>query len=219
MGISVLRIGYFKAVLNNNCFDTIYHEQLDYHHAKPLSKFLTSIGFDLIDLSTNNIQGGSLRLLLKKTGQGEIHHNAKFFLDRESNSILYQDKFLSDWQKMISLNMHKFGESVKKYVADGKKVAGYGVPTKATLLTAISKLNNQDISFMVEDNHLKVNKFMPGTSIPIYEVNRLQTEKPDVIIIIAQWNFSDDIIKKLKTYIYWPVSIIVPLPELYEESM
>ena len=119
---------------------------------------------------------------------------------------------------MISLNMHKFGESVKKYVADGKKVAGYGVPTKATLLTAISKLNNQDISFMVEDNHLKVNKFMPGTSIPIYEVNRLQTEKPDVIIIFA-WNFSDDIIKKLKTYIYWPVSIIVPLPELYEESM
>ena len=217
-GYFCFEIGYFKEVLKNNCFDTIYHEHLDYHHAKPLSKFLTSIGFDLIDLSTNNIQGGSLRLLLKKTGQGEIHHNAKFFLDRESNSILYQDKFLSDWQKMISLNMHKFGESVKKYVADGKKVAGYGVPTKATLLTAISKLNNQDISFMVEDNHLKVNKFMPGTSIPIYEVNRLQTEKPDVIIIFA-WNFSDDIIKKLKTYIYWPVSIIVPLPELYEESM
>ena len=216
-GYFCFEIGYFKEVMKNNCFDTIYHEHLDYHHARPLAKFLISLGFDLIDLSTNNIQGGSLRLLLRKTGDGKIHNNAQIFLDNELNSILYQDKLISKWQKMITFNMHKFGKSVKKHVADGKKVAGYGVPTKATLLMALSNLNNQDISFMVEDNHLKVNKFMPGTSIPIYEVNELQIKKPDVIIIFA-WNFCEDIIAKLKLQVDWPVTFLVPLPNFMEKS-
>ena len=59
-------IGYFKDVVKNNLFDTIYHEHLDYHHAKPLVKFLQNIGFSVVDLSTNKIQGGTLRVLLQK---------------------------------------------------------------------------------------------------------------------------------------------------------
>jgi SAM-dependent methyltransferase len=60
-------IGYFKEVVKNNLFDTIYHEHLDYHHAKPLVNKIQQIGFSVIDLSVNKIQGGTLRLLLKKT--------------------------------------------------------------------------------------------------------------------------------------------------------
>jgi len=72
-------IGYFSQVLKNGCFDTIYHEHLDYHHAKPLAQFLCGIGFDLVDLRVNQIQGGSLRLFLQKTGDGMISSGAKHF--------------------------------------------------------------------------------------------------------------------------------------------
>ena len=37
-------IGYFKEVVKHNLFDTIYHEHLDYHHAKPLVKLLQNVG-------------------------------------------------------------------------------------------------------------------------------------------------------------------------------
>ncbi len=216
-GYFCFEIGYFKEVLKNNFFDTIYHEHLDYHHAKPLASFLTSIGFDLIDLSINNVQGGSLRLFLQKTGEGKILEQPQKFLDEESNSILYQDHIISEWQTKIKENMLKFGNKIKEYSSNGLTVAGYGAPTKATLLSEISELGSLDISFIMEDNDLKVSKFMPGNGIPIINSSELVNRKPEVIVIFA-WNFSEDIIKKLKSYVDWQVSVLVPLPEFYEEK-
>ena len=216
-GYFCFEIGYFREVLQKKCFDTIYHEHLDYHHAKPLAKFLCGLGFDLIDLSVNDVQGGSLRLFLQKTGDGKVSQKAKEFLDDESNSILYQEDIISSWQSQIKTNMLKFGESIKKHVSEGKTVVGYGVPTKATLLTAVSELGSSDISFMIEDNELKINRFMPGSGIPILDAAQLHVIKPEVIVIFA-WNFCDDIIAKLRKQIDWPVSILVPLPIFIEES-
>ena len=113
--------------------------------------------------------------------------------------------------------MMEFGNKIKDYAADGKTIAGYGAPTKATLLSEISELGSYDISFIMEDNILKVNKFMPGNGIPIVDTKELFEKKPDVIVIFA-WNFSKDIIEKLKSKIDWPVSILIPLPKFYEEK-
>jgi SAM-dependent methyltransferase len=210
-------IGYFSQVMKNGCFDTIYHEHLDYHHAKPLAQFLCGIGFDLVDLRVNQIQGGSLRLFLQKTGDGLVSLGAKQFLDEEAQSILYQADVISAWPSKIKANMMIFGEAVKAYVTAGKTVVGYGAPTKATLLMDMSELGCSDISFMVEDNLLKVDKFMPGTGVPILNVAELQLRKPDIIVIFA-WNFCDDIITKLKAQVDWSVTFLVPLPDFVEEG-
>ena len=114
--------------------------------------------------------------------------------------------------------MEQFGDRVRMYVASGKTVVGYGAPTKATLLMEMSELEFSDISFIVEDNLLKVDKFMPFTGVPILEVGELYRKKPDIIIIFA-WNFYEDIIAKLKLQVDWPVTFLVPLPNFIEESL
>ena len=208
-------IGYFSQVLEKGCFDTVYHEHLDYHHAKPLAQFLCGMGFDLVDLSVSQVQGGSLRLFLQKTGNGVITLGANQFLYEEAQSILYQGDTLLEWPSRIQNNMMKFGNTIKAHVAAGKTVVGYGAPTKATLLMKMSGLGTSDICFIVEDNMLKVNKFMPGTGIPIFNVAELKVRKPEVIVIFA-WNFCDDIIAKLKLLVDWPVIFLVPLPDIIE---
>ena len=65
-GYFCFEVGYFLHVLNKNLFDTIYHEHLDYHHAIPLTKFLIKKKFSILNISTNKIQGGSLRILCKR---------------------------------------------------------------------------------------------------------------------------------------------------------
>lgn len=217
-GFFCFEIGYFREVLKNNFFDTIYHEHLDYHHAKPLADFLTKLGFNIIDLSVNDIQGGTLRLLLQKTGEGKISEQAESFLVNESESVLYDNNFIKNWQHNIETNMISFGDRVKTYVSNNYTVVGYGAPTKATLLTEISQLTSSHISFIVEDNQLKLDKYMPSSGIPILNVSEIKNTRPDVIVIFA-WNFSEDIINKLKDYIDWPILILVPLPELYEKKL
>ena len=210
-GYFVFEIGYFKNVIETKCFDTIYHEHLDYHHANPLVKVLTRLGFDIINISENNIQGGSLRILLQKTGLGIIKKQPKKFLENEKKSILYDISKLNSWSSDIKKTMSYFKKLFLKYKLKDKICFGYGAPTKSTLLLKMSKLHEDEISFIVDDNKLKVGKFLPATSIPIKSSNVIEFNKEAVIIIFA-WNFADDIIKILKKKYLVPITIIIPLP-------
>ena len=212
-GYFVFEIGYFKRVLESGCFDTIYHEHIDYHHANPLVKFLINLGFDILDISENNIQGGSLRFLLQKTGDGVIKSQPSQFLSNERNTILYDNKKLNFWYDAVEMKMKKLKEVFLKYNSKYNISYAYGAPTKATLLLKMSKLSNNDISFVVDDNKLKVNRFMPLANLPIKSSNEIEFDKSAVIILFA-WNFADDIIKKLKKQYKVEATVILPFPNI-----
>lgn len=210
-------IGYFREVLRTGCFDTTYHEHLDYHTAAPLVRHLTSLGFDVLDLSINAVQGGSLRLLMKKTGEGRISEQAQAFLDNEAGSILHGDAFLKAWKPGIDEAMKRFGDAVRERAAKGGRVVGYGAPTKATLLMKLAGLGADEIACIVEDNALKQGRFMPGSGVPIVPTATLETDRPDALVIFA-WNFADDILAKLKDR-FGGAEAIVPLPDLRIERL
>ena len=212
-GYFVFEIGYFRSVLESGCFDTIYHEHLDYHHGAPLVKYLSSIGFDIVNLEVNTIQGGSLRLLLKKTGKGKVLSQAQKFLVNEKKSVLNSKIYLQKWSDKIfdiCCNLEKITRNLLK-----NKVLcyAYGSPTKATLLLKMNSFLEDNIQFVVEDNKNKVGKFLPHNGIPIRDIKELDFKKSAVIIILA-WNFSDDIIMKLKKLYKVKVQVIIPLPKL-----
>jgi len=212
-GYFAFEIGYFREVLRTSCFDTIYHEHLDYHHAGPLARHLCALGFDLLDLSVNNVQGGSLRLLLRKTGDGAITEQAQTFLDAEKQSVLCDEEFLGNWPRQIEASMDKFHRLLREEVGRGVRIAAYGAPTKATLLLKLARLGADEIAFVVEYNPHKVGRFLPGSGIPIQLTSALSSFRPGVIVILA-WNFADDIIAKLRGQFNAPIKMIVPLPEL-----
>ena len=212
-GYFAFEIGYFREVLRTGCFDTIYHEHLDYHHAGPLARHLCALGFDLLDLSVNSVQGGSLRLLLKKTGDGAIAEQAQNFLDGEKQSVLCDEEFLSNWPRKIESSMVEFHHLLSEEASRGARIAAYGAPTKATLLTKLAKLGASEIAFVVEDNPHKVGRFLPGSGIPIQLTSELMSFQPEVIVLLA-WNFADDIIAKLRGKFNTPVKVVIPLPDL-----
>lgn len=212
-GYFVFEVGYFKNVLELGTFDTIYHEHIDYHHANPLVKLLSSIGFDTINIENNDIQGGSLRLLLKKTGLGQISKSAEKFLLTEKESVIFNEYFLKNWSKKVKSISSKIREIVNIEKEKGIPCFAYGSPTKAILLLKTAELSPADIVYIVEDNKYKVGKFLPKISLPILPVDQLDFNKKCLIIILA-WNFADDIISKLRKQFNAPFKVIIPLPHL-----
>lgn len=212
-GYFAFEIGYFREVLRTGCFDTIYHEHLDYHHAGPLARHLCSLGFDLLNLSVNNVQGGSLRLLLKKTGRGKITEQAQKFLNDENQSVLGDKEFLANWATKIESSMGEFHNFLCEDANFNKQIVAYGAPTKATLLLKMAKLGASEIAFVVEDNPHKAGRFLPGSGIPIKPTSELLLVQPEIIVILA-WNFADDIIAKLRGQFDAPVKLVIPLPDL-----
>ncbi len=210
-GFFCFEVGYLHEVLTKNYFDTIYHEHLDYHHASSLSVFLNKIGFSLINISTNFIQGGSIRILCQKSKKITNTKQVINFIKKEKKSIIYNNNYLKNWETAIFKKMKKFHSLVEKEYKNNKIIIGYGSPTKIVLLLNIANLNSNKISAILEDNKLKQNKFLPTTGIPIFNTNIISTIKPDVIIIFA-WNFKDDIIKILRKKYKKSIDIIMPLP-------
>jgi len=206
-------IGYFREVLRTGCFDTIYHEHLDYHHAAPLVRHLTGLGFDVLELSVNAIQGGSLRLLLRKTGAGQVSDQAQAFLEEERSSVLYDETFLANWRTMIQDIMAAFRAALRERIDRGASIVGYGAPTKATLLMKMAGIGGDEVAYVVEDNPYKAGRFFPGTGVPIKPSGELSDAPPDVLVLFA-WNFADDIIGKLRGRFQKSVDVVVPLPDL-----
>lgn len=217
-GHFAFEIGYFREVLRTGCFDTIYHEHLDYHHAAPLTRHLTGLGFDVVELSVNAVQGGSLRLLLRKTGEGGVSEQARDFLAEEGRSVLYDEPFLASWRHSIDERMGKLGEALRERERSGRKIVAYGAPTKATLLMKLAGLDGSDVAIVVDDNPHKTGRFMPGTAVPIRPTAELEAAEPDVIVLFA-WNFAADIVTKLRGRFRRPVEALVPLPELRSEPL
>jgi len=212
-GYLCFEIGYFIKVMQNNLFDTIYHEHLDYHHAAPLIKLLKSIGFSIIEIKENKIQGGSLRILCKKEIKPKQYRNVNFFLKKEDSILRLLRKKIRSWDDEITSNLKKMNAFINSKLKKGFTVAAYGAPTKATLLLKLSKLDgNKYINYVVEDNHLKIGRYLPGTSIKIVNFSKLKKNKPDIIVILA-WNFLSDIIIKLVKNKIDNVQLIVPMPK------
>ena len=204
-------IGYFKEVVKHNLFDTIYHEHLDYHHAKPLVKLLESIGFSIIDLSTNKIQGGTLRLLLQKRKlKTKIKKVDKFITQEEKffKKINIKNKFQNFKETLLKLNL-----LIRKEISKNKSIYAYGSPTKASLLLINSKLNINMIKNSFEDNSLKCNKYIPGTDIKIMNTKKIKIDLGSVIIILA-WNFSKEIEMRLKSQNIRNAKLFIPLPKM-----
>lgn len=212
-GFFVFEIGYFRSVLELGCFDTIYHEHIDYHHAAPLVRNLSSKGFDIVNLEVNPVQGGSLRLLLKKTGKGKISRQAQQFLNDEKKSVLNDKDYLHKWSDEIFKICRSLEGVTRQLLEENILCYAYGSPTKATLLLKMNSFLEQNIKFVVEDNKNKVGKFLPKNALPIFDLKQLDFKRTAIVIILA-WNFSDDIIIKLKKLYKVKVKVVIPLPEL-----
>jgi 2-polyprenyl-3-methyl-5-hydroxy-6-metoxy-1,4-benzoquinol methylase len=211
-------VGYFREVLTSGHFDTIYHEHLDYHHAAPLVRHLSSLGFEVADLSVNAVQGGSIRLLLRNTGKGNISESARKFLEAERDSVLYDDGFLTRWRDNIQDNMGALSNLICARISAGSLVAGYGSPTKIVLLMKAAGIGAREIAYVVEDNPYKVGRFLPGTGVPIKARDELDKSPPALLVLFA-WNFADDIIAKLRQERLAGMEIAIPLPRVRSQPL
>ena len=211
-GVFVLEVGYFVDVYTNTWFDTVYHEHLDYHTVAPFEKLFNRVGLELISVERISPQGGSIRVMAQKKG-GIIKRDdsvdelialeVKLGLDKANTLHKFNHKI-----SQVRDNLHNLIHSLK---SDGKSIAGFGAPTKATTLMAHFGLDATVLDFIVDDNPLKQGLFTPITHIPVLSADELYKMKPDYVLILA-WNFAEPIMQMHKKYSQQVGQFILPMP-------
>jgi hypothetical protein len=95
---------------------------------------------------------------------------------------------------------------------EGKRIVGYGAPGKGNTLLNYCGIRTDFLEFTVDRNPYKQGRFLPGTHIPIYPVERIQAERPDYILVLP-WNLQNEILEQLHYAREWGAKFIVPIPE------
>ena len=214
-GIWHLEQSYMPSMIKNCSYDTICHEHLEYYSLKSIKYIFDKIGFVIIDLEFNNINGGSFALTVKKKNKFNKKH---FFL---TNLILNEEKqfkynkynTIKKFYKKI-LNHKKILKklliSLKK---NNKKVFGYGASTKGNVILQFCGINSELLPFIAEVSKFKFNKYTPGSKIKIISEKKSKTLKPDYYLVLP-WHFKDFIEKKEKKFLNDGGKLIFPLPEI-----
>ena len=191
-GTIIIEVQYLMNTLKDMTFDNIYHEHYNYWSLTSLVNFFNQFDAKIFRSEKIDTHGGSLRVYIKKNTKVKIEKSVKKMLKEEEN---FGIKDYQTYQK-FGEKVYKIRENVlnnlKNLKKRNKKIIGYGAPAKAT--TALNFFGiSTDIDFIVEDNKLKHNKFIPGVKIPIKNKSAIKNKK-NALLVLA-WNFYKDIKK------------------------
>jgi len=212
-GLFVMEVGYFVDVLQNGWFDTIYHEHLDYHTVAPLVRFMERFGLEVIGVDRTSPQGGSIRVIVQRnSGPHSPDGSLEPLLQLERTLMMDRAETLVVFGERINGVREKLTGLLDGLKADGKSIAAYGAPTKATTLLMHFGLGQDVLEFAAEDNPLKFGCYIPGALVPILPSKELYVRKPDYVVVLA-WNFARPIIQKHARFHREGGRFILPMPE------
>jgi len=171
----------------NNEFDTIYHEHINFFNVRSMRKLTEESGLKLHNVKKKPIHGTSYIFVIKLTSN-----------QKKIKKILKEEKFLNykfykNWGKNCLKNVKYLKKELNK-IKSKKILVGYGAAAKANTFLNFSKIN---LDLIIDDNKLKQNKFCPGSKIPIKSINFLKNFKKNIYIIPLAWNFYEEIKKKV----------------------
>ena len=191
-GTIVIEVQYLMNTLKDLTFDNIYHEHYNYWSLTSLVYFFNQFNAKIYRSERVDTHGGSIRVYIKKDQRVKIENNVKKMLIEEEKYGIKDFKTYQKFGERVYKIRENVLENLKKLKDKNQTIIGYGAPAKAT--TALNFFGvSKEIDFIVEDNKLKHNKFIPGVKIPIKNKSKIKSK--DNVLLVLAWNFYDDIKK------------------------
>lgn len=213
-GLLSFEVSYLLDVIEKTLFDTIYHEHLDYHAVRPLVPFLRAHGFEAIEALRIEPHGGSLRLIAQRAGGARpVGASVAARLAEEKSAGLNRLETYRNFANRIDGVGTELRRLLGELKGQGRRIAGYGAPAKATTLMHHFGIGPDRIEFIVDDSPLKQGLYSPGLHVPVLGADAIAERNPDYLLLLA-WNFARPIIDKNGAFRERGGKFIVPLPRL-----
>ncbi len=191
-GTIIIEVQYLLNTLKDLTFDNIYHEHYNYWSLTSLINFFKKFEVKIYKSEKVETHGGSIRVYLKKDQKVKIEKSVIQMLKEEEKFGIKKFKTYKIFGEKVYKIRENIRKNLKKLKNSNTKIIGYGAPAKATTALNFFGISNE-IDFIVEDNKLKHNKFIPGVKIPIKNKSHIKSRK-NTLIVLA-WNFYNDIKK------------------------
>lgn len=214
-GVSTFEFPHLLRMVSENQFDTIYHEHYSYLSLTSVRRIFEANGLSVFDVQELPTHGGSLRIFAQRCDLGKrvITPNVKALLQREDAAGISKLAFYDGFQTKANQIKNDFVAFLIEVKNAGKTVAGYGAAAKGNTLLNYAGVRLDLLSYVVDLNPAKQNKFLPGCRIAIVAEDYLKLAKPDYVVILP-WNLRDEIIEQLTYIREWGGQFVTAIPFL-----
>ena len=194
-GTAIIEVQYLLRTLKDLTFDNIYHEHYNYWSLTSIKNFFDNLGGKIYKAEEIDTHGGSLRIYVSKNLDKKIDKSVSNLLRIEENYGIKKFATYKVFANKILKIKKNVLNNIKNLKNKSNSIIGYGAPAKAT--TALNFFGiSEEIDFIIEDNKLKQNKYVPGVNIPIYSKNKIKNNKSTILVLA--WNFFKEIKKNNK---------------------
>lgn len=212
-GVATLEFPHLVRLMAENQYDTIYHEHFSYFSLICVERIFAAHGLVLFDVEEIPTHGGSIRIFLRHAAD-ETKPVTSAVVDlriRELAAGLDRMETYDVFAERVRESKRELLELLIQLRRQGKRVAGYGAPGKGNTLLNYCGIRTDFLDFTVDRNPYKQGRFLPGSHIPIYPVEKIRESRPDYILILP-WNLRDEIMDQLVYVREWGAKFIVPIP-------
>lgn len=217
-GVAVIQFQDVEQQFKRAAFDTVCHEHLEYYSLWSLTHLFLQTGLRVQRVVQTPINGGSLRLFLRRVEDGvipeqsvglQLLHEAQAGLDtttiREGNlAAFHAFKGRVDQAKI------QVASALETAQEQGCVIDVYGASTKGNILLQVLEIGPTQVRQAIDRSPEKWG-FHTITGIPIVDESRAAYEPAD-LWLCPIWQFKEFMLRRERWYLEQGGTILFPLP-------
>ena len=214
-GVITMEFPHLLRLMQENQFDTIYHEHFSYFSFLTVQRVFAKHGLVLFDVEEIPTHGGSLRVYAghSEDAAKAVTQRVADLLARERAAGLDRIDAYSAFDEQVKETKRRLLDFLIGVKRAGKRIAGYGAPAKGNTLLNYCGIRADFIDYTVDRNPHKQGCFLPGVHIPIYGPEHIREMRPDYVLILP-WNLKDEIVAQMAEVRSWGGRFVLPIPQV-----
>ena len=203
---------YLLSLIETLQYDTIYHEHLRYYHLGALKQLLEQHELEVFMVKRIPTHGGSIRVFSAFKGHYPVDESVSKILVQEDQLGISNGTALKTFRERVIQSKVELHALLAPIKAKGKKIYGIGAPSRASTLINYTGLDDGLVECVMEvSGSHKLNKYIPGTRIPVLDEKKLFEDQPEYALLFS-WHISNELIANLRMKGYLG-KFIIPLPK------
>ena len=217
-GVLTVEFPHLQRLVEQNQFDTIYHEHFCYFSLHTVKLVLAAHGLTVFDVEQLPTHGGSLRIYARHAERRALPVSPRVaeLHARELDAGFGRLEAYRGFDQRVAATKRRLLDFLIEAKDQGRSVVGYGAPGKGNTLLNYCGIRSDLLEYTVDRNPYKQGKFLPGTRIPVHAPQRIDDTRPDYLLILP-WNLAGEIKRQMEHVRTWGCRFVLPIPTLTVE--
>ncbi len=213
-GMITMEFPHLLKLMDENQFDTIYHEHFSYLSLTTVEEIFSSHGLMIFDVRELPTHGGSLRIYAcHQEREKQVSAKVMSLREKEMKAGLREIGAYTRFAGQVRETKRKLLSFLIGEKNKGKVIVGYGAPAKGNTLLNYCGIRTDFLEYTVDASPHKQGLYLPGTHIPVHAPQKIFETRPDYVLILP-WNIKDEIMKQMEEIRTWGGRFITPIPEV-----